>query len=87
VHRHWPKDPALRSEHHHVVRPAEASRALGHGLHNRLEISRRARDHPQNVGRGRLLLQRLFRLVEQADVLDGDHRLIGERLQERDLLV
>ena len=33
-----------------------------------------------------LLLERLFRLVEQADVLDRDDRLVGEGLEERDLL-
>ena len=36
--------------------------------------------------RSGLLLQRLFRLVEQPDVLDGDHRLVGERLEKCDLL-
>ena len=50
-------------------------------------IGRRARDHPQDLGRRRLLLERLFRLVEQPDVLDRDHRLVGEGLQELDLPV
>ena len=46
-----------------------------------LEMTRR-------ISRGRrLLLERLFRLVEQAHVLDGDHRLVGEGLEQRDLLV
>ena len=66
---------------------AQTGGALGHGVEHRLEIGRRARDHPQDLGRGRLLLQRLFRLVEQPDVLDGDHRLGGEGLQELDLPV
>ena len=30
---------------------------------------------------------RFLRLLEQACVLDRDHRLIGERLRQRDLLV
>ena len=33
-----------------------------------------------------LLFERLLRLVEQPHILDGDDRLVGERLQERDLL-
>jgi hypothetical protein len=33
----------------------------------------------------RLLLKRLRHLVEQPDVLDGDHRLIGEGLEKSDL--
>ena len=37
--------------------------------------------------RRRLLLERLFRLVEQADVLDGDDRLVGEGLEQGDLFV
>ena len=38
------------------------------------------------AGRG-LLLERLLGLVEQAHVLDRDHRLVGEGAQQRDLLV
>ena len=48
---------------------------------DRLEVGRGARDHPQDVSRGRLLLECLFRLVEQADVLDRDDRLVGEGLR------
>ncbi len=44
-------------------------------------------DDLQHVGGGRLLLQRLLGLVEQAHVLDRDHGLVGEGLQQRDLLV
>ena len=56
-------------------------------------------DHPQDLGRGGLLLQRLgdlavallelgvalLQLLEQPGVLDGDDRLVRERLQQRDL--
>ena len=41
----------------------------------------------QHLGGGGLLLERLLRLVEQARVLDRDHRLVGEGLQQPDLLV
>ena len=48
----------------------------------------------QHLRRGRLLLQRLgerpvalLQLGEQPGVLDGDHGLVGEGLQQRDLLV
>ena len=57
-------------------------------------------DDPQDLGRGGLLLQRLgdlavallklgvalLQLLEQPGVLDGDDGLVGERLQQRDLL-
>ena len=73
---------------------AQSRRPFGDHVENRLQIGRRARDDAENVvGRG-LLLQRFgerlvarLHLVEQANVLDGDHRLVGEGLQERNLLV
>ena len=61
-------------------------------VEDRLDVGRRARDHPQDVGRGGLLLERRrqlsvsrLQLLEQPDVLDRDHRLVGERLEDRDL--
>ena len=73
---------------------------VGHGVEDGLEVGRRARDHPQDLARRRLLLQRLghlrmglrerpvllLQLREQPDVLDGDDRLVGEGLEQRDLL-
>ena len=60
--------------------------ALRHDrLEHRLDVGRRARDHPQDLARGRLLLERLQLLasrVEQAHVLDRDDRLVGEGLEE-----
>ena len=67
--------------------PAHPGGVLGHGLHDRLQIGRRARDHPQDLACGGLLLQRLLRLVEQADVLDRDHGLVGEGLEESHLRI
>ena len=40
----------------------------------------------QDLGGRGLPLQRLLGLVEQARVLDRDHRLVGEGLQQRDLV-
>jgi hypothetical protein len=67
--------------------PAQVHRTLGDCVEHWLDIGRRARDHPQDVGRGRLLLERLFRLVEQPNVLDRDHGLVGEGLEQGDLPV
>ena len=62
-------------------------------VEHRLDVGRRARDHPQDFAGRRLLLQRLGQLAvpglelrEQPHVLDGDDRLVGERLRECDLL-
>src|SRR6516225_2338833 len=53
-------------------------------LHQRLkhclEVEGRAADDLEHICSGRLLLQRLAQLVEQAGVLDGDDGLVGEVL-------
>ena len=54
-------------------------------VEHRRGVGDRAADHLQHLGRRCLLLQRLFGLVEQANVLDGDHGLIGEGLHQADL--
>ena len=84
----------LETEDQRIPRRAHSGGVRGDGLHDRLEIGRRARDHPQDLRRGRLLLQRLrhlgvprLQLLEQAHVLDGDDRLVGEGLQQVDLPV
>ena len=77
----------FQAEDRRIRRPAHPGSVLGDGVHDRLQIGRRARDHPQDLGRGGLLLERLFRLVEQPHVLDGDDRLGGEGLEQRDLRV
>ena len=88
---------ALRAQLHHAV-VADERRCRSASLANRLlaavedlvehrlRVGHRAADDLQHFGRGRLLLQRLLGLVEQAHVLDRDHRLVGEGLQQRDLL-
>ena len=105
VGRPWPIDRneleghALQSIDRGIGRPAESCGAFGHDVHDGLEIRRRARDDPQDLSRGRLLLERfghlgmglreslvfLLQLREQAHVLDRDHRLIREGLKELDL--
>ena len=41
----------------------------------------------QDLGRRGLPLERLLGLVEQPHVLDRDHRLVGERAQDGDVLL
>ena len=61
---------------------AQPSRVVGYRVEHRLQIARRGADDLQDVcGRG-LPLQRLLRLVEEPDVLDRDHGLIREGLDE-----
>ena len=64
-----------------------ASRALGDDVEYRLHVGGRLADHLQHLRRGRLPRQRLLCLVEQPRVLDRDHGLVGEGLQQCELLV
>ena len=78
---------------HHVIDPTNPGGALDDGVEDRLHVRRRAADDAEHLGRRRLMLQRLaqFRValaefLEQPHVLDGDHRLVGEGFEKRDLL-
>src|SRR5713226_7387098 len=65
-----------------VLRLAEPRRALGDHVEHRLDVSQRATDNIEDLaGRGLVfeslgqLLRARLHLVEQAHVLDRDHRL------------
>ena len=85
---------AIFQEHDGVIGFAKFTGAFDNSLENRPNIGRRGRDHAENVGAPGLISQRLrevaglgLHLVEQPDVLDGDHGLVGEGLYQFDLLV
>ena len=70
----------------------EPPRRRRHRDEHRLHVGRRLRDHAEDVGGRRLLLQRLgkilvarLQLLEQAHVLDGDDRLVGKAGDQLDL--
>ena len=66
---------------------AKCMRLFQYGVEDRLKVSWRGIDHLQYLGGRGLLLQCLARLGQQPGVLDRDHRLRGEILQQRDLLL
>ena len=77
----------LAESQYHVINPANPCCALDDGVEDRLHVRGRAADDAEHLGRRRLMLQRFaqFRVafaefLEQADILDGDHRLVGEGL-------
>src|SRR5262245_41742690 len=70
-----------------MVSLAKLSRRFDQRFEYRLQIKGRAADYLEHVGGGGLLLERLAQLIEQASVLDGDDRLVGETLHELDVLV
>ena len=71
----------------HVPAREEPLAALQDLLEHRLRVRHRARDHLEHLGGSLLMVERLLRLVEEAHVLDRDHRLVGEGLEQRDLLL
>ncbi len=70
---------------HRVFRFAQIGRTFNQHIQHRLQISWRAADDLEDIGGRGLLLERLFGLVEQACVFNGDHRLIGKGLEHRGL--
>ena len=50
-----------RTDRRRRAAPHSRTALSSDGVEDRLDVGRRARDHPQDLGRGRLLLQRLFR--------------------------
>src|SRR5262249_1579206 len=76
------------------LRSADAHRTFQHGLEDGLQLAGRTRNNTQHFRRRRLLFQSFrklsrprLHLVEQSSVLDGDHRLVGEGLQQFNLSV
>ena len=78
---------AFRTPNGQVIRLAQTRSRFGERIEHSLQIESRATDHLEHVGGGRLLLQRLAQLVEQTGVLDRDHCLGGEVLNQANLLV
>ncbi len=92
---------AVKAEYRTIGSFAELLRTPRDGLEHRLDVGRRARDDPQDLRGCGLLLQGLCHLrvdfseltvlllylLEQPDVLDRDHRLVGEGLDQPDLLL
>jgi hypothetical protein len=66
---------------------AQPEGTLDDDVEHRLHVRRRTGDHLQDFGSGRLPLQRLLGLVEQAGVLDRDNGLMGECLEQSDVMV
>ena len=70
---------------YHVVAPHSSRRILRDSIQHRLNVRRRAGNDAQDLTRRSLLLQRFFEFLEQPHVLNRDHRLVGEGLEELDL--
>src|SRR5215475_9861870 len=78
----------------HVINPTNPRRALDDGVEHRLHIRGRAADNAEHLSRRRLMLQGLAQLCvalldlfEQADILDGDDRLVRKGFQKFNLSI
>ena len=92
---------AIEGIHSDRPRVAQPHHAVRDRLEDRLHVRWRTANDPQDLACGRLLLQRLghprmrlgegfvllLQLSEQPHVLDRDDGLVGERFEQRRLLV
>ena len=79
---------------HHVINPTNPRRTLDDGIEHRLHVRGRAADDAEHLGGCGLMLQSLaqfcvalLQFLEQPDVLDCDHGLVGEGFEKLDLLL
>src|SRR5262245_25341572 len=77
-----------------IIRIAQACCGLDQRIEYFLHVERRPADDLQNIGSGRLLFQAFCQLAlarllrfKQPRILDGDEGLVGEGLDQRDLIV
>src|SRR5213593_356173 len=92
--RHNSQDLTVEAEDQGAFGRAEPDRVLGQRLKDRLKVEGGPSDYLEELAGRRLLLEgdqqiavARFQLLEQADVLERDDCLVGECLQERNLLV
>ena len=83
--------PLVESQHH-VIDATNSGGAFGNGVEDRLHVRGRAADDAEHFGGCGLMLQglaqfriALLKFLEQPHVLDGDHGLVGEGLNELNL--
>src|SRR5437773_10797571 len=84
---------AVLKQHGGIIGLAELARPFDNGVQHWLNVGRRGGNDVQDVGAAGLVreglgqLARAFlHLIEQSDIADSDHGLVGESLQQVDLL-
>ena len=85
--RRHPQDVTVGLIDETVLRPRDPRRVPDDRVEDRLDLERALRGDTEHFRRGGLALERLLRLVEEAHVLDRDHRLIRERPHQGDLAI
>src|SRR5262249_14413483 len=89
---HGSKNLTVEAEDRAVGGSAQSERMHRDRVEDGLHVRLRPGDDAEHLARRGLLLERNgqiavpgFQLLEQSDVLDRDHRLVGESLEEGDL--
>ena len=84
----------LAESQQHIINPTNPGGALDDRVEDRLHVRGRPADDAEHLGGCRLMLQglaqfcvALLHLLEQPHVLDGDHGLVSEGFEKRDLLL
>src|SRR5437870_13824840 len=70
-----------------VERIAQTGCARRQGCEHRLNVCWRVRDHLENLTCSRQIAIARFQLLEQPHILDSDDGLVGEGLEQLDLLI
>ena len=78
---------AINADNIGIARFAQPRGILRHHIEHWLNVRRRAGDDAQNFTCRCLLFQRFGELLEQPDILDRDHGLVGEGFEELDLFI
>src|SRR5262245_57439714 len=89
----WNRSVSFVESQQHVIDPTNPGGALDDGVKDRLHVRGSTTDDAEHLSGCCLMLQCLAQfcitfldLPEQPDVLDGDDSLIGEGLEQTDLL-
>src|SRR6266568_5260029 len=84
----------LTQENNRIIGLAKPASTFGESPQDGLDIGRRSCNHAKYLARRRLLFERFTKLattrlhlVEQTNILDCDHRLVGEGSDQLDLLI
>ena len=85
--RHERRCVTIEPPHDPGVRSAQPDRTFDQAVHHRGEVPRMGADEGEHLAGGRLQLERLAEVLEEAGVGDGERRLLAEGRERRELVL